>query len=393
MTGKVTIRSIHLLSDKKFVPWVKNTFTLPGWTCLYILINHRKKKSVEQLKEDTYEVSTDRYGEQFILDQLESGDIVFHYFLDNRKADIIAKSPPHLVHCWCFYGAEIYQQTSLFRDRLYGPQTRKLLARLPEVRFRYDLRRLYYQYVLFRKTPIRSLREAIPKVHAILWYVEEEIQWINAKITLPPWKFFQFFQFSDIIPEGTGIVNTESKSVLLGNSATVENNHADALQMLTRVKQKGYTISLPLTYGQFKRYKSTIKELYTESLGESAVFLEDHMELSAYYHFLQQHPTAVFLHYRQQALGNILYMLYVGTKVYLSNQNVVITWLKNNGVKVFTFEEDFVKDIQTLDLTLTKEVMNMNRRSIEKLLRHDRNAATIQSLEAEVLARQKQHKK
>lgn len=393
MTGTEMIRSIHLLSDKKFVPWVKKTFTLPGWTCLYILMNHRKKKSVEQLNENTYEVSTDRYGEQFILGHLENGDIVFHYFLDNRKADIIAKSSKHLVHCWCFYGAEIYQQTSLFRDRLYGPQTRRLLARLPEVRFRYDLRRLYYKYVLFRKTPIRSLREAIPKIHAILWYVEEEIQWINAKISLPPWMFFQFFQFSDIIPENTGKVNTESKRILLGNSATIENNHADALPMLARMKQFGYAISLPMTYGQFKRYKSTIKKIYTNSLGDGAEFLEEHMELSAYYHFLQQHPTAVFLHYRQQALGNILYMLYAGTKVYLSKHNVVLRWLKNNGVKVFTFEDDFAQDIETLHLTLTQEVIELNRASIEKLLRHNHNEGTIKSLETEVMSRREHHKK
>jgi dTDP-N-acetylfucosamine:lipid II N-acetylfucosaminyltransferase len=379
------IRSIHLLSDRKFIPWVKNTFSLSNWTSFYIILNHGKKNYFGMPDTDTLEVSADRFGEKLILERIPDYDIAFHYFLDNIKADIVARSSKDLIHCWCFYGAEVYQQTSLFRKNLYGPETRQLLRSLPEIRFRYDFRKIFYQYILFRKAPIDSLKDAIPHIHAMLWYVEEEINFIRTKINLPPWQFFQFFSFTDIIPPGTESTNTASKKILIGNSATIENNHADVLQKLLKIDDQAYRFSLPMTYGQFSRYKTRIQSLYRKALSDRVDFLEQHLELRAYYQYLQQHPTAIFLHYRQQALGNILYLLYTGTKVYLSKNNVISAWLKNNDIKVSIFEEDFESDIVLDQLALDPKTIEENQKGIIRLLDHKQNEATIQALEEKVL--------
>src|SRR6187200_1982382 len=142
------IRAIHLFSDKKFLPWVRQTFSATGWQCSYIILNPKGKASVSIIDDDTIEVSTDTYGQEIILAKLNASEIAFHYFLDNVKADLIHQSDPSILHCWCFYGAEIYQQTNLFRNEIYGPVTRKMLWALPEIKFRYDLRKYYY---LFRR--------------------------------------------------------------------------------------------------------------------------------------------------------------------------------------------------------------------------------------------------
>ncbi len=389
MSAKETINSVHLLSDVKFLPWIKRTFSLRGWSSYYILLNHKEKKVYKDLEVDTMEVSSDSFGESIIIEKLRSFDIAFHYLLNNTKAEIISKSGDDLIHCWCFYGAEIYQQTNLFRSSIYGPQTRKMFWTLPEKRFRYELRKWYYSIWKREPSPISSLRQSISKIYAILWYVEEEMELINQKIKLPPWKFFQFFSFDDIIPAGTGNTDVKSKKILIGNSATIENNHADVLPLLTAISDKDYSFSLPLTYGQFSRYKSQIKSKYKRKLGERVTFLEGHLSLEEYYSFLQKHPTAVFLHYRQQGLGNILYLLYTGTKVYLSQHNVVYRWLKKNGVEVFIFEVDFLKDVQTQQLTLDPEMIVHNQVKIRDLLDHQRNDITISELETEVNLRKK----
>ncbi len=391
MSTEDSIRSIHIFSDKKFVPWTKNTFNLPHWTCYYVILNHQKKNFCEPLDDSMLEVSADAFGQKKIAALLDHQDIAFHYFLDNIKADLIAQSPNHLVHCWCFFGAEVYQQTNLFRQQLYGQETKRLLRLLPEIRFRYDLRKFYFKYILFKKPPIQSLLNAIPHVHSILWYVEEEIDFINTKLTLPLWQFFQFFSFSDIIPEGTAITNPTTKKILIGNSATVENNHADALPLLMKMKDTSYSFSLPMTYGQFDRYKTKIKQQYKNAFNDRVTFLEEHLPLKAYYQLLQEHPTAIFLHYRQQALGNILYLLYAGTKIYLSEKSVIYTWLKKNGIKVFKFEADFESHANTNQLTLDRAAMEENQKRIQHLLHHDRNTATIKALEREVVS--KKHNK
>lgn len=389
MSAAETIKSVHILSDVKFLPWIKRTFSLHGWTSFYILLNHQAKKVYRDLDVDTLEMSTDAFGESIILEKLKSFDIAFHYLLNNTKAEIIHKSGKDIIHCWCFYGAEIYQQTNLFRNTIYGPQTRKMLWTLPEKRFRYELRKWYYSFWKREPSPISSLRSSISRIYAILWYVEEEMEMINQKIKLPPWKFFQFFAFDDIIPAGTGITDVASKKILIGNSATIENNHADVLPLLTSISDPEYTFSLPLTYGQFSRYKSKIKVMYKRKLKDRVTFLEEHLTLNEYYALLQKHPTAIFLHYRQQGLGNILYLLYNGTKVYVSQHNVVYQWLKKNGVEVFIFEVDFVRDVQAQKLTLDQETITYNQGKIRELLDHQRNDLTISELEKEVYSRKK----
>jgi hypothetical protein len=389
MSAREKIKSVHILSDVKFLPWIKRTFSIPGWNAYYILLNDQERKVYKDLGEDALEVSSDSFGESIVVERLKAFDIAFHYLLNNTKAEIIRKSGKDVIHCWCFYGAEIYQQTNLFRNTIYGPQTRKMLRTLPEKRFRYELRKWYYSFWKREPSPISSLRRAISKIYAILWYVEEEMELINQKIKLPPCSFFQFFSFNDIIPPGTAITDVSSKRILIGNSATIENNHADVLPLLTSISDPDYTFSLPLTYGQFSRYKAKIKAMYKRKLKDRVTFLEEHLTLKEYYALLQKHPTAIFLHYRQQGLGNILYLLYNGTKVYVSQHTVVYQWLKKNGVEVFIFEEDFLKDAQAQRLTLEQTTIAHNQRKIRELLDHQKNDLTIAALEEEVYSRKK----
>ncbi len=392
MSAPNTIRSLHLLSDKKFLPWIKRTFSLPNWSAFYIVLNPNQKNYSHPLEDNILEVSADEYGEKIILESLHQYDIAFHYFLDNMKAEIIAKSANKILHYWCFYGAEVYQQTSLFRNELYGVYTKRILRVLPEIRFRYDLRKFYYKYILFKKAPVDSLQAAIPHIHAILWYVEEEVKLIGRKINLPPWQFFQFFNVVDIIPPGTKTTNTKSKKILIGNSATIENNHADVLPGLLEIIDKEYTFSLPMTYGQFARYKTRIKTTYSRALNDRVTYLEEHLELDEYYQFLHEHPTAIFLHYRQQALGNILYLLYTGTKVYLSENNIIYTWLIKHDIEVFKFEEAFQSDVSTNQLTLDHASIAKNQQNIMQLLDHQRNDITIRAIENEIFSRKNKQK-
>lgn len=388
MPDQHPVRALHLFSDRKFIPWARQTFSLTGWESSYIVLNPGRSKSMETLEAGTIEVSADEFGLGLIRDKLYHTDIAFHYFLDNIKADLIMQSDPRIIHCWCFYGAEIYQQTSLFRRDLYGAATRKLLWSLPEIKFRYDLRKYYFMFARFRQPPIKSLLRAIPRIHRILWYVEDEIEMINSRITLPRWQFFQFFSFSDIVPPATKLTDKTSKKILIGNSATIENNHVDVLEALLTLEDQQYTYSLPLTYGQFPRYKAKIKARYLKGLGDRVSFLDAHIKLDEYYDFLSQHPVAIFLHHRQQGLGNILYMLYTGTKVYLSRQNIVLQWLKKNQVKVYIFEDQFTADYQHQRLVLDDDDAAHNREAIRALLDHDRNRETLQSLETAILSNQ-----
>ena len=375
-----TIKAVHLFTDAKFIPWVKATFALYSWESQFIFL-HLPSAPVALTQNDVMLISMDTKGKSKVLSIIDSADIVFHYLLDYSKASLVIHSQGHAIHCWCYYGAEIYQQTPLFRDMLYGPVTKKYLWLLPEIKYRIEFRYWYYRIFRLKKPPVKLLRQAIKKISGILWYVPEEIAMINSRIKLPPWYNFQFFSFADIIPDSHAKCQVHNLKILIGNSATIENNHLDVLDAFLKVKIHPYSVSLPMSYGLFPRYKSLVKRKFSQVFKEKSSFLDQHLPLEKYYSFLDEHPTAVFLHHRQQALGNILYMLYIGAKVYLSRTNIILQWFLQNRVKVFIFEDDFVTDLKSGKMVLEESVAMENRKQVRTLLEHQNNLSTIHQLE------------
>ncbi len=378
------IHAIHIVPNKKFLPWIKHLFDRPDWKSTYVILLYEKKKIVRNGDENEIEVSADKFGIKYIVTLLKKYDAAFHYLLDFPKTEIVLRSPSHIVHYWYFFGSEIYHQTNLFKGELYGPETKKILVILPEIRYWYEIRRMYYQIILRENSPFENFRKAIPRIRNILWYVEDEIKIITSKIQLPPWMFLQFFTFNNIIPDEKVATNRESRKVLIGNSATIENNHFDVLNVLTKLNPIVQTYSLPMTYGQYKRYKNKVKKVFSAKLNEKVFFLEKHLSLDEYYSFINQHPTAIFLHYRQQGLGNILYLIYNGTKVYLSEQNAIYHWLKRNDIMVFSFEEDFISDYNNNNLLIDLSWSNSNRVQIKRLLTENQNEISMQLIEADI---------
>ncbi len=384
MADSAPIQSLHLLSEMKFLPWIKHTFSREGWCSEYIIINRKLRHQHRQIEPHLCEVSGDEYGIRYILRSASGADFLFHHFLDNIKAEIIVRMQQPVIHCWCFYGAEIYQQTPLFRDRLYGKATVQKLKFFPEIRFRYELRALYYRFVKRERTPLQSLQLALPRIDYILWYIRTEINFIQQTIQLPPFLFFQYFQLDDVLPPHETWVYKTHKKILIGNSATIENNHFDVLAALRKVQLNDYEITLPLTYGQFSRYKKAVKREFTEVLGTKVTFVEKHIPLEKYYDELKKHRTAIFLHHRQQGLGNIFYLLYIGAKVYLSNQSIIYTWLRENDIQVFSFEDEFITDFNNQDIGLTDEQALKNRELLRRVLDNASNEIAFDQWEKRI---------
>ena len=83
MPEKHPVRAIHLFSDRKFLGWVRQTFSTTNWTSYYVILDSATKKSCINIDEHTIEVSSDGHGQQIVLEKFVNMDIAFHYFLDN----------------------------------------------------------------------------------------------------------------------------------------------------------------------------------------------------------------------------------------------------------------------------------------------------------------------
>ena len=157
-------------------------------------------------------------------------------------------------------------------------------------------------------------------------------------------------------------MSKKADSILVGNSATMTNNHLDILSLL---EQRGITnvIQMPLSYGD-EYYAEYLKQVAASSKLKINPIL-NFMEKEEYMSFLPHCKALVLGCVRQQALGNVLMMLSQGSKVFLYEDSIDYKYLKSAGLVVFTIENDLTKE--NMNTPLTEQEIVINRKKIDEL--------------------------
>lgn len=137
--------------------------------------------------------------------------------------------------------------------------------------------------------------------------------------------------------------------ILVGNSATAANRHADAFSKLLPFKGK-IKLYVPLSYGNQKYASSVIAE-GNEMFGSDFIPLTDFMPVEEYYKLLKSIDVVVFNHDRQQGMGNIVQLLGMGKKVYIDPKTPQQKLFDDLNIKVFD-----VNQIQLDPVDLKKNV-------------------------------------
>lgn len=356
---------LHLINSEPFLKWVKTSLIDDEIQNNFVVLN-LVDTDVDKEEGCTRHLSVDEAGKSKLLDLINSSDVVIHYFLDYTKSELILKSNENVKHYWYFFGADIYQQMELFRSNLYFSQTKKWMRFNVLFRFKLELRALKYRVFLRKPSPTQLLKKSFDRIENVLWYVEDEINWIKSKTKLPKFKYHKFFEFNQVIPFEKSGLDIDSKKILIGNSCSPENNHLDILERIEL--NVNYSYGLPFNYGEPANYRSFVKSKFLNKLGANVELLESKMELNDYYNWLNSFPTAIMYHNRQQALGNIFYLIANGTKLYLSETNIIFKWLLKNGITVFSFENDFINDQNSSNLILDSELRTKNYSKLKVLL-------------------------
>lgn len=160
-------------------------------------------------------------------------------------------------------------------------------------------------------------------------------------------------------------VGAIGNNVLVGNSATNTNNHLEIFRTLRNINLQGRKFIIPLNYGN-KIYGEKIGRMANELLGEHADVLLKFMPIDDYMNKISSCGFVIMNHVRQQGVGNIISMLYMGAKVFIREENPTFIYLKRNGVTVFSVQE-LENNPQLLFSPLSQlEVVN-NRTIVESL--------------------------
>jgi len=90
--------------------------------------------------------------------------------------------------------------------------------------------------------------------------------------------------------------------------------------------------------------------------------------LEQYIKKLQGCGIVIMNHYKQQAVGNILMMLWLGSKVYLNESNTIYHYLKRIGIKIFSIDNDLIRDNHLALMNLSQDEIDQNRSILKKTI-------------------------
>ena len=302
------------------------------------------------------------YPEILALCEDKKVDRILLHSVFKRNINLAAYLKSHLK-CrvyWLFWGFELYNALGEdlgvpFVDEKFNPF--KIRTYYYPNRFKHYLRHLRYGI-----TCSDILKRAKGVVDYFCFWNEYDyrlyVKYFGDEIK---YKYFGYVcRNRDSKEEQTFDFPEKSRVILLNHQASVTGNH---FTLMKKVKEldpnNSFLIMMPLSYGSKSIRKQCLKVGSKMFLDKFYPIL-DYLPKEEYFNIINKPQVALFGQKRQEAAGNIGRLLIVGTKVFLREDNPMLSYYRDKGYCVFSFEKD-LNSIEDLN-PLTREQMVHNRK-------------------------------
>jgi hypothetical protein len=243
-------------------------------------------------------------------------------------------SPVFRKAVWIYWGADVYAYRNRYKS----------------------LKHLIYH--LCRKKIIRKIPHIAGFLEGDFKIIQQNYK-TNAVYHQVVYQIPTGFGLIDQLGSRTGRATHSTLRVILGNSGSETNMHLQALEMLRKFSRENIEVICPLSYGIKKTsYLNAVVGLGREIFGDRFIPVTDFMEPVKYAEMLADTDIAVMNHNRQEALGNVISLLYLGKKVYLKPGTSSYEYFTNLNVKVYNINNlmiDNYKDFSTINPSDTRQ--------------------------------------
>tara|TARA_R110002049_G_scaffold4601_4_gene31859 strand:- start:89764 stop:90960 length:1197 start_codon:yes stop_codon:yes gene_type:complete len=369
---------VHLvLGDNKFL----------GYIVDYFETVRPKQNKVVVFGERTnlLEAANLQYADETDWDRLfaEATGCVTHCLLP-EQAEVIKRIPKELPLAWIWFGAEYHNFLPEFRHDLFDPETARIVVGLDRARKRAHSRfgDLFLRTLGNVSRPWRMhgrnqlLRRAMRRSDLMGILFDEEFKLVQNRIkTTGLQSPVTYYNIDETVCRDGGQVTQLEKlgtNILLGNSGTPANNHAEMMRFLAGCKADFGKVVVPLSYGDV-RYRDHVLDLGQQILGESFAPMTTFMRREEYNAKLSSCGIVIMNHRRQQAVGNIVTALWQGAKVFLRPESTVYQFLTRIGITVFSVERDLLSSGSPKDAltALSDDLVAENRSRLSMLFGKD----------------------
>jgi len=320
-----------------------------------------------------------------LYDECLKYDVIFIHYLKSYFFNIIPNLPSSIRVVWFGWGGDMYDgNNAIVKSNYYDRLTEKYVRRNSSILKQVGGKIKYY---ITTKHKRNNTLERIDYFSGVFPYEYDLIKSAIKGFKAEPLDFY-YGSTSFFVPEKPSDVYdiNEKQNIIVGNSAAYTNNHLDAL---IKIKESGWTnnsgkVIIPLSYGGEEKYKDEIIKLGKDLFDNSFVPLMTFLPLDEYQKMVCSCKAAVFYHKRQQASDNVFMQILNGARVFMSSDNPMFAYLKSQGYKVFSLEEDS----QLINIPLSLEEVILNRKLLSQQYSSSRLIQRVKDIDRKIRARE-----
>lgn len=360
------IKILHILHDEKFIDGAIDIFNRTSATNTYVSIEDTKP--FHHIKSHASDVLI--VGQDEILSFIVSGgfQLVAFHTLTRDKYELVLQIPKHIKILWLAWGYDIYQpwnnMPAILPVDLYKPLTRKMIT--PQCSLAKRIRRkikkivFYKQFRDVRLEKSRIVCEELDLQQLLMKRIDYMSTILPSEYNMlceyPHFTATYFpFQYCNREKLESNWIDADANRILLGNSATATNNHLDIFDRLSKENIINECI-VPCSYGDFDYRDNLVRAVESKP---NINIVRDYMPFADYIQMLRSCRVGIFGHIRQQAIGNVLFCMLQGSKVFLWRDSVAYKYFKQAGYVIFSIDDDL--NVDNINRLLTEEEREINR--------------------------------
>lgn len=297
--------------------------------------------------------------------------VVFHSYGDLNRADIpllkkhFGDRRPKFA--WIFWSHEYYQLPEFFSMLYQGFSRKYYLRKLLSFHAEHFLQFVKGHASSPFYTGLRSLKKTFRSFDLMGALIKDDYHFAMQGVEGVQYAFVSYISLDDFPKIDPGL-DLEKHDAMVGHSGSPILNHYEILQQLS---QSGFShpVLVPMAYGK-PQYIAELKQKVAANIGNLDItFQTEFIPKEDYYRQVSRIGYFILNSYCQQALGNIFFFLWTGTKVFLRKNTSTYKTLSAQGFHVFSIDDD----LDTAHLKpMSLEEKRHNHRLVEEMIGEER---------------------
>jgi hypothetical protein len=359
---------IHIASDEKFINSAYSQFeeVYRGENLFYIIVDNIDKPLIHvNLMADMVLISCSTRKIEELPQLFTDAKVICFHGMGSNNSTVILNTPSKYKKVWFLWGFEIYNNPLIFRittitgaktfDLYYVGSTSNRLLKILKTKYR----KLNIAISAVLNPNNRKMVSALKCADYCAVLYKEEFNIVRRKLgNSIDYINFSYYPVEKMLLNVNIYVNADN--ILLGNSASFTNNHIEIFEILKNFDLKKKQIVTPLSYGS-EKYQQQILAVGQKLFNENFEPMVDFIPKGEYFKVLQKCGIVIMNHYRQQAVGNVMMMLWMGAKVFLDERNSVFHYLKRINISVFSIQNDLNIENPEVFILLDSTIQKRNR--------------------------------